>query len=224
MAGMTLTQARVQVLDHLDDETGERYNLAGDYAKVDQALASALSRCLSDYVAVGGDNFAEEAAVATSATDGTVALTSYGPIDVRHVLVDQGTSYARVRPLRRSDREFPDRTARSLVVNYVREFVLPTTAGHPLVGNGVTAANTWLAFDGWICARAALQLGIKDNELRAALAALEADCRESVKARVRLPKSADWPGPRSPWGSIIEDLRWTYLKSTTSLQLVRVRP
>lgn len=223
MANLTLTQARTLVLEHCDDETGERYNQAGDYAKLDIALASALSRCLADYVGASGDNFTEEASVTTSAADGTVSLSSQTPIDVRGVLISLGSSFAKVRALRRLDREIPDQVARSLVVSFVREYPLPTTAGHPLVGNGATAANSWPAFDHWVCARAALQLGIKDNELRAALAALEADCRESVKARVRLPRSADWPAPRGGGGGIYDSLRWTFLKPST-LQLVRVRP
>lgn len=222
MAGLTLAQARTRVLDFLDDSLGDRYAPGlvdpGSFTKVDLALGNALSKCLGDYVRAGGDQFLEETTVTTSSADGTVSLTSLGPIDVRNVLVNFGATIGKVRPIRRQDRSYPDPTSRSVVVSFVREYDLPTTQTHPLVGVGSTAANTWLTFDTWVCARAALDLLVKDNDLRQTLASLEADQRQSVMDRINLPRSADFPGPLS---SMCDDLRWTYLKTSKSLQLVR---
>lgn len=219
MAALTLTEGRDQVLDFLDDQTGARFNADGLFTKVDKALSSALSRCVADYVGAAGDNFNEEAAATTSASTGSADLSSLGAIDIRHVLQNLSPSFGKIRPIRRQDREYIDLTQRTLVVSYVREYVLPTNAGFPLVGNVAVAANTWPAFDNWVCARAALQAGIKNDELRQALVALEADCRESALARIKVPRSSEWPGPGNPWTA---DLGWTYLKTTSTLQLVRL--
>lgn len=218
---MTLTEARALALRFLDDPTGARFNVDGAFTAIDGALKNALSKCLSDYVENGGDQFLEETTVTTSAADGTVALTSLGPIDVRSVLYAiTSTSWGKIRPIRRHDRERADLVARSLVVSYVRELALPTNAAHPLVGNGATEAKSWPAFDTWIVARAALELGVTDKDLRPGLIAVEADNRESAMKRHRIPRSGDFPGVR---GEVLTaDLRWTYLKSTSTLQLVRV--
>lgn len=226
MTGLTLTQARQQVLDHIDDELGQRYavNAAGaaDFTKIDVALGNALSRCLSDYATAGGDNFTEEVSTTTSATDGTASLASQGPVDIKDVRIQSGTaSFWKVPGLRRRDIEMLDTVQRNIVVAFVREYVLPTVAGQPLVGIGATSANTWLGFDGWVCAKAALQINIKDDELRQSLAALEADARGSVLGRVRLPRSKDWPMPRRMRSSPYDNVHWTYLKTTSTLQLVR---
>lgn len=218
MPNLILSEARTLVLDHSDDVSGARYNADGTFAKVDIALKSALSRCIADYVGEGGDNFNEETTVSTTSS-GTADLSSLGLIDIRSVLVSSSPSFGKVRPIRRQDRQYVDQVVRSIVVGYVREYALPGNEAHPLVGVTTVAANSWPAFDNWICARAALQLGIKNNELRAALVALEADCRASALARVRIPRSAEWPGAGNPW---VMDLGWSYLKTSSTLQMVRL--
>lgn len=225
MANLTLTEGRAKVLKHLDDESGitgtSRFNPDGAFTDLDIELANSASKCISDVTAGGRDEFIEESTVTTSATDGTVSLSSLGAVDLRSVVIDLGNAgFGKVKPIRRQDRLYLDLVARSLIVGFVREYPFPTNPAHPLIGNGATAANTWLAFDHWVCVRAALALGCKDKVLGPALSALEADQRQSVVGRTRLPRSSDFPGEDNWYTS---DLRFTYLRSTKVLQMVRAR-
>ena len=50
---------------------------------------------------------------------------------------------------------------------------------HPLVGVASVAAPTWPAFDHWIIADAALQLGVRDNDQRPGLERLQPEARSA---------------------------------------------
>lgn len=217
MAALTLAEARTIVGYHLDDD-GTRWG----NTEVDFALRSALSRCLNDYVAEGGDRFDTEASATTSASDGTVDLSAQVPLAIRGVsLLTIGSFYVPLKSTRREDRLVDDKAARTLKVRLVKELSLPTTTSHPLVGSGATAANTWDAFDNWVIARAALQLAVKDAELRQEMQALEADLRGSVLGKPRTPRHRPFTGPEA---ELAADLRWTWIPSTQTLHLTRVWP
>lgn len=213
MAGLTLAEARTLVLGHLDDD-----NSRWSSTEVDVALKGALSRCLSDYAAVGGERFDEEASGTTSASDGTVSLSSTPPVKIKSVSVLVGDATWPIYPVAKVDKEAPDLNARSVRIMMLRDYALPSTTSHPIVGVGASAANTWHGFDAWICARAALALAIKDAESRPELRAEEQDLRQSALLRPRIPSARRFPSPEY---GLTRLLRWTWIPSTNQLQLCR---
>lgn len=217
MAALTLTEARTTVGQLLDDPNNRQWSTT----QIDFALRSALSRCLVDYVGAGGERFDEQGTGTSSASDGTLSLTSTPPLMIRHVTIDVSDTFIPIRAATKRDKFRADTTARSLVYVFVRELALPSTTSHPLVGNGATAANTWDAFDMWVVARAALQLATKEDKLSSALAALETDLRASCTMRARIPAASEWPRQRGA-GSAYDLLRWTWLPASNQLQLCNV--
>tara|TARA_R110000868_G_scaffold130444_4_gene340104 strand:- start:95 stop:754 length:660 start_codon:yes stop_codon:yes gene_type:complete len=187
----TLAAARDSVRRLLDDDgSNQRYATSA----IDQALQDALSRGLSDYASAGGDVFDTEASVATVA--GVATLT--GPIIlVRSVQISVGNSRHTVRPMRRVDRRLVDVSVRTLLVELVRDYVLPTNTAHPFVGDGATPANSWHGFDMWCFSMAALQLGITDNDQRPGLNDLEQRLRSDVMRRANAPISRPMPDSES---------------------------
>ena len=190
MAGLTLLQARANVRRLLDDDgSNNRYS---DTA-IDESLKVALSTCLSDYATSGGDAFDTEISITTVAGVGTLT----GPLVlVRTVQVAVGQSFYTLEAQLRSDRRLADLSARDLRVLVVKDYQLSSTTSHPLVGESATAANTWFAFDQWVCANGALICGITDNDKRPGLEALEARMRGSVLNKENTPQSRPMPDSR----------------------------
>lgn len=201
MTGMILSAARSNVRRLLDDNgQNKRYS---DTA-IDEALQASISSCVSDYATGGGDAFDEEITVVTSSAGlGTITGST---MLVRTVQVSNGSSMYTLEPQQRSDRRQLDQTARTLLVEIVREFQLPTTPTHPLIGVGATTSNTWMAFDQWVCSNAALLIGITDNDKRPGLEKLEARFRASALKRDNNPSS--FPLPDSEAYSLGYDGWW----------------
>lgn len=222
MAALTLTQARTQVLDDLDDPNGRRFNIAGDFARVDRALQAALSGCLSDADAAGCDHFDEEVEVTTS-TAGLATLTVLA-LAVRGVQVSTGGSFYPVQKAIRRDRQTLDQAARTLKIEFVRDFVLPADPAHPLVGVADVAGPTWRAFDDWVCAEAALRLGIMDNDRRPGLEKLAAQRRASALGRTNNNDGRGMPDDLcdNEWAA---SLGYIFTPSSTSptVQMVNLR-
>lgn len=193
MAATTLTQARALVAQFLDDPNNRRWSTA----VIDSALQDAISACLNTYAAEGGDQFDVEVDVTTSAT-GLGSLTF--PVGlVRGVQVFTGTVYYPINAQNRSQRVVLDNSARDLKVLVVREHQLPTTVGHPLIGDGATASpGTWFAFERWVCAEAARVLGITDNDRRDGLERFADRAKEAVMVRANTYTSRPLPDPEAP--------------------------
>lgn len=201
MTGMILSAARSNVRRLLDDNgQNKRYS---DTA-IDEALQASISSCVSDYATGGGDAFDEEVTVVTSSA-GLGTITGHTML-VRTVQVSNGSSMYTLEPQQRSDRRQLDQTARTLLVEIVREFQLPGNSAHPLIGVGSTTANTWMAFDQWVCSNAALLIGITDNDKRPGLEKLEARFRASALKRDNNPSS--FPLPDSEAYSLGYDGWW----------------
>jgi len=211
MAAMTLAEARTRVLQYLDDPNNRRWSTA----EVDAALKFALSYCLTTYATAGGRRFVVEHSVTTSASTGQVSLTSQLPMNVLGVVVVEANITTRIKPIRRRDRDVKDLVARSLIVEVMTEYDLSATSGHPLVGVGATAANTWPAFDEWVCVAAAKNCGVKDNDKRPGLIMLEQEQARAVLGRVDPPRAVEWPKETGPW------LRWSYQSPTSVLTLTQ---
>jgi hypothetical protein len=214
----TLATARDSVRRLLDDNgTNQRYTTSA----IDQALQDALSCGLSDYASTGGDMFDVEVSVATVA--GLATLT--GPlILVRTVQVSSGNSRHTVRPMRRTDRRFVDTSVRTLLVELVKDYVLPTNTAHPFVGDGATPANSWHGFDMWCFSHAALSLGITDNDKRPGLNDLEKRLRDAMLKRANTPSGR--PLPDSEQRSFLPPLAYVYSANIASptIQLVQCDP
>ena len=214
----TLATARDSVRRLLDDDgTNQRYATAA----IDQALQDALSCGLSDYASAGGDMFDVEVTVATVA--GVATLT--GPLVlVRSVQISSGNSRQTVKPLRRSDRRMVDVSVRTLLVELVKDYVLPTNTAHPFVGDGATAANSWHGFETWCFANAALSLGISDNDKRPGLNDLEQRLRADVLRRVNTPSKFPMPDSESSNGFPLLGYVYSANLAAPTLQLVQREP
>lgn len=184
----TLSIARDIVEDHLDDSDNDRWTTT----QIDRALGQGLSQCIDEYLASGGDRF-DELLDTTSTTSGVADLSTIDPLVIKGVTMLQGSRYWPIKSFKLEDKNIIDDTARTLQIRYVRKFVLPTTTSHDIVGNGATSANSWLAFDNWICAKAALFCSVKDAEPRPELRAIEQDLKKSIMQHTKVPKSVPFP-------------------------------
>lgn len=214
---LTLTQARAETRGLLDNTETTRWT----NAQVDSALASALSSCMDRYIGGGGDHFDIEAIVTTSATDGSVGLSSLRPTYIRDVGVTVGNVTTRIPKKDPMRRGYTDLVARTLRVLYVPLYVLPVVADHPLVGDGAAPASSWLGFDKWVCAEAAAELALKDGEQSRIdrLGLFAQKKRADALEHPSNPRGNEWP--RRERSAIIEDLQWTWVPSTSTLYLVR---
>lgn len=224
---LTVRAARETVLEHLDDESGDRFARATgsnteSFTKIDRALRSSISRCVDDYIAHGGDRFDEVIDVSTDST-GTVSLAGYDNPSIRGVLIvpDSDGSMYPIEPGDKLARADMDSEARDLKVTIVRRFTLPDPLDEDDLLLGLTAgvARSWDAFDHWVCARAAIQLGIKDDELRRALTATTDDLKSSVLGTRRTPSYLPWPSPSMRRTRFSRALRWTWLQREQTLAL-----
>jgi hypothetical protein len=217
MAGLTLAQARARLLDLLDDPNGVRFNTDTLYTKIDVSLQAALSMCLSEYVTAGGDAFNVEVTATTSAA-GLATLT--GPLlRICTVQVSSGSgTYYTVAPLVREDRRILEQSVRSLVIEVVKDYQVPTTSSHPLVGSGVTAAASWQAFDQWVCAEAALLTAVMDNDRRQGLERMRDVFKASVMGRLNTPFSRPLPDAEVAlaWPSWWDRLGYIFTPDPTS--------
>lgn len=202
MAGMTLAEARTQVLELLDDD-----NTRWSSANIDVALSSALNSCLLEYTRNGGDRFTEEIETTTT-SGGVLDMSSYNPLSVMGVSIKCGNVWIAIPGIDRSDRFIDDSTARSIRVQFVRTLALPTTTTHPIVGIGATEVNTVPAFDNWVCARAASQLKIKDDEASEPLERLEARLRGAIIGMPRIPQARAFPVRRD--ALLMRPVKWSY--------------
>lgn len=216
MAGLTVAEAQTRVGDLLDDPNGVRWSAA----KVLLALRPALSTCLMDYAGNGGNAFDEPFTGTTSAT-GTLTLTD--PVQhIRSVQVVTGNRRIAIRSVSPQDIEMTDVAARALRIVGIREWVVPSTTTNRLVSDDTTTGPSWQAFDQWVCAQAALDLGITDNDKRPGLEKAWARYRDSAINRVATPRSRAAPLPRSDW-SFADDLGWAWDATTQTIQLGRIR-
>lgn len=225
----TIRDAREAVLEHLDDERGERYaretgtNTVG-YRKLDRALRVQVSGSLKDASAGGYDQFDEEIALSTSATDGTVAAPGERIAHIKGVRVDIGVSTYRVEEGDKSSGGLPDRTSRDLLLTIVRLFDVPLNPLEDdlLLGTVAGAARSDDAFDAWVCARAAKQLGIKDlaPARQALLLQHIAELERTVIGQKRNPGALPWPERVSPRMLVNGRLRWLWFPHEQTLQLV----
>ena len=224
MANLTLTDARLNVAQLVDDANNRRWSTA----QVDAALAQALSGCLSQYVSHGGTAFDAEVVVSSSAA-GVVALSTVAPIlDIRSVSIQFGSgttlTFAPCPAALRVDRYAIENAVYSVAVTYVRDYRLSATGSDPLVGVAAVEAASWPDFERWICADAAASLAIKDNDQRPGLAALEQKAKDNVLTRVVTPKAFPLTLPRSVG---MQQRRLSYVLTSSAaaptLQLVRAR-
>lgn len=191
---LTLSQARSQLLAHLDDD-GTRWSST----EQDRALAWAVDVCLREYVGAGGHRF-DITAEFTSSTGGLIDLSSVDPVVVRGVTMKVGTRHYVLPELKPEQRNILDDTARTFVVRYARAYPFPSDTSHPLVGSAATAAPSWDGFDHWVVAKAAVFLSVKDGAPRPELSALEQMARDAVLLTPVIPKAVRFPGASHWYG------------------------
>ncbi len=220
MANLTIDEAITKVRQFMDDTstTVPRWT----DAQIKDALADNLNLCLVRYAGEGGDRFDLETTGTTSATTGSVSIVSVLPLLIKQVSVVVGDTVYRLPPKDRMRRGYTDLAARSLIVSYVREYALSSTTTHPLVGVGSAEANSWRAFDLWICYETAFQLAVKDMEM-SRLAILEKRVlRAAGEALARKGTPAGYPTPRAEWAPMYGGISWQVVMPAT-IYLTRVR-
>lgn len=223
---LNIEAARDQVLDHLDDPRGVRFakTTSGvqDWSRVYRGLRSAQSSCLDKYLAAGGNRFWES--VDVDSTGGTAQLAAFDPAALHAVQIIPDTDSAAKWPIDEGDPltlGLPDLTDRSLSVIITRYFRIPDPVdpGDLLMGTVAGAARSWDAFDEWVCAVAAQQVGVKDNERREGLAILAKEKEDDVLKHIKTPSSSPWPARRGQSWSL-RRLRWVWMPQPRTLQLV----
>lgn len=217
MSGLTVAEATTQVADFLDDPNNVRWTLA----KKTGALKAALSACIHDYTNAGGTAFDE---VKTGTTSASGALVVSTPIvqHIKSVQVVTGNRTVTIRSATTQDLEILDAAARSVQLIINREWQVPSTTTNMLVSNDAVTGPSWRAFDQWVCAQAALDLGITDNDKRPGLEIAWARYRDAVISRITTPRSRPAPLPRSDF-NFADDLAWAWSPLTVTLQLGRIR-
>lgn len=225
-----MSDAREQVLEDLDDESGDRYaretgSNTVSYRKIDRALRTAFSAALDDYVAFGGDRFDEELAIVTAAATGTVAIPGERIAHFKNVRVDLTASGGGKFRMKEGDKAAggrADLTSRTLVATVVRLFEIPNPAQPDdlLAGVVAGAARSWDAFDAWVCARAADALGAKDEKNNAAVLRKVAGLEKSVRGQKRNPASKPWPERETSSMLLSGDLRWLWFPHEQIFQTV----
>ena len=222
-----VSDAREQVLEHLDDESGDRYaretgSNTTNYRKIDRALKVAVSTCVDDYCARGGDRFNENLAVSTTATAGKADLSTYKTAHVRSVRVSSNSVLYRIEEGDVGAGGRPDLTVRALELQIVRRFEMASAPDEDdlLMGITGTVARSWDAFDEWVCARASDALGAKDNERRDGLLRILARCEKAVFQHKRTPAAHPWPERNVSELYLSGRLRWLWFPHEQELQLV----
>lgn len=223
MAGLTVAEARVLVSQYLDDQNQRRW----PESEINTALQYSLAACLSEYVEEGGSLFDQEASLSTNSS-GLCDLTSLGNLlrigPVQYATGAAPFSYWPVLPAKVRDREIDVPGVYSLRITYVQEYTLSNNGNYPLIGNGTVAAPSTHAFDAWVCAEAALLLGVKDNDQRPGLERLEAKLRDAALHKLNNPRTMPLSVPvyRHP---NMRNLSYIFTPASTggSLQLIRTR-
>ena len=211
--GYTVAEARDIVEDHLDDADNARWSTS----QIDVGLKYALDHCISEYVSAGGERL-HEILSTTTATDGTVDLSSYDPKEIKSVSLVVGSRYFPLKEVSYQGRGLNDAAARSVEIRVLRTFALSATTTHALVGNGATAGKSFNALESWICARAALFCAIKDDEARPALRALEQEMKDAVMLQPSIPKATAFPEKPSWYSNWFV---WAYKPDTQKIQIGR---
>ena len=223
MAGLTVAEARVLVSQYLDDQNQRRW----PESEINTALQYSLADCLSRYVTEGGSLFDTEVSLSTNSS-GLCDLSSLGNIlrigPVQYATGSAPYSYFPVLPAKVRDREVDVPGVYSLRITYVKEYELSNNGNYPLVGIGSVSAPTTHGFDSWVCAEAAVLLGVKDNDNRPGLEALRQRMERSALFKLNNPRTTPLSIPvyRHP---NMRNMSYIFTPSATAptLQLIRTR-
>jgi hypothetical protein len=223
MAGLTVAEARELVSQNLDDQSQRRW----PESEINTALQYSLAACLSKYIEEGGNLFDQEASLSTNSA-GLCDLTTLGNIlrigPVQYVTGSAPFSYWPVMPAKPRDREIDVPGVYNLRITYVKEYTLSANGNYPLIGDGAVSAPSTHAFDAWVCAEAALLLGVKDNDQRPGLERLAAKLEGDAIRKLNNPRTMPLSVPvyRHP---NMRNLSYLFTPSATTptLQLIRVR-
>jgi hypothetical protein len=217
MSALTVAEAITRVGDLLDDPN----NIRWPTTKVTGALKVALSVCVQEYGDAGGTAF-DESITGTTSSAGALVVASPVISRIKSVQVVTGNRRVVIRGCRPQDIEIYDAAARDLAIVIDRDWQVSSTTTNQLVGDDAATGPSWFAFDQWVCAQAALDLGISDNDKRPGLEASWARYREAVLSRVQTPRSRVAPLPRSDY-TFTDNLGWTWDQTTATVQLGRMR-
>ncbi len=223
MANLTVDEAITKVRQFLDDTSAVAGSRRWSEAQVRDALADQLSVCLNKYALEGGDRFDLEGTATTSATDGSVSVASLTPLLIKQVAVVVGNTCYRLPPKSSLRRGTADLSARSLRILYVKDYALSSTGSHPLIGVGSAEANSWRAFDLWVCWCTAVQLSSKDMEPPRQKWTAEQAARAEIAALSRAAMPLGYPMPRPEWSPMFDNVSWQLVQPLPTIYLSRVR-
>jgi hypothetical protein len=210
----TITEAIAAVRRHIDGEGDtERWT----DAQIKSALAYALQKCLEEYVANGGRRLEEIIQVNTAST-GVYAFPSDYPLVIKGVSFVSGTRRWPLQAVAYEDQRAQVANVQAIEIRYTPNLSLSATDGHPLVGNGATAKNTWLSFEEWIIVTAAMYASVIDDELRPVLQDLEGRLQSAVMKQMSIPMALPFPNAPSGYSALYG---YIYEPATKSIKLVR---
>lgn len=216
MAGITLAQARTKVARYLNDASNERWSTS----EIDDALADALSTCIRQYAAAGGDRFNEEVDE-TPDSNQLVDLSSYDPIEIAQVWIKRSGFSWPISYVKHQEAGRAPTGTYDVRIFLIRTPVFPDTTTYPLVQSAAnTAMKSWREFDQWVCVKAAIDLSTKDGEGRPDLVAIERQLSKSIMNNPVQVRASKFP---KAYRGLSEAIRYTYEPSTQKVGLVQER-
>jgi hypothetical protein len=210
----TITEAIAAVRRHIDGEGDtERWT----DAQIKSALGYGLQKCLEDYVAAGGRRFEEIISINTNSS-GVYAFPSDNPLVIKGISLISSTRRYPLELLAYEDQRAPVAQVFNLEIRYTPNLSISATDGHPLVGNGATAKNTWVSFEEWIIVNAAMYCSVIDDELRPVLQDLDARLKDSVLKHASIPQALPFPSQPKLLSNMYATI---WAPATKSLSVVR---
>lgn len=173
----TLTQAYARVRGFLDDLTTSTSNQRWTDALIDTALRTTSVEALRAACKYGTDLFTISTNF-TTATDGSVSLTSVKPLKIVRVQIVQGDERYDVTPARISDVRRHAARVETIVISYVPSPVFPALPGDPFVfGSGVVDVPE---IEALMCALAASELKMLEGSENKGLERRKAELEQRV--------------------------------------------
>lgn len=186
----TLAQLRLRVYNILDDNgTGTTDGTRWALTEVDTALAVAVDIVAATYASMGGSKLDE--LVSVTCTSGLGDLSSYKPLVVKAVSINQGGMFYPISASSQNEAMQNNTSYQTLAVRLVRSATFPTSSGDTV---SYGSASGIPVFDELICGLAARMLLRKDREV---IQGLETQAKELLGMIVQAENTVvavDFPG------------------------------
>jgi hypothetical protein len=210
---MLLSEARTRVAALCDDD-GTRFS----ESEIDDALLTAQKETWQQAVKSGASFLTIETTAISTNSSGVADLTGIKPIKIVNVAeMRSGQRYA-MNPTRLDQAPQNASVVVPLAIAYVPRLSFPSAAGNPFVWGHANVTDTSL-FDKLMCALAASELKIKDDEQNKALEKRKDELRAAVNEMLSIPGWSVMPMDSFSSDRALSSYAWV-LTAPDTLQLV----